>query len=161
MIIEKYGEPDETTESMLIWHHNKPWKRTIVHKEPVEHKFPKPHTDIVEQAVDYKVPVEKFSDLAKFDGSVKVDRTKGEMSAKCHDEEANFLALNLAHDIIQEKMTVDEARTAYAQSMIDFRMGQPAPYMEGLKFKPMQDAADPDETMIRQDLLDEAEKAAS
>ncbi len=32
--------------------------------------------------------------VAEFDGSVIVERTAGEVSARCHDEQANFLALN-------------------------------------------------------------------
>jgi hypothetical protein len=36
------------------------WKRTIVYRDEVPHNFPKPHTDVLEQFVDYKVPVGKF-----------------------------------------------------------------------------------------------------
>src|SRR5215216_4333282 len=90
--IERYGQPDEATDSMLIWHNNGPWKQTIVYREEVPHSFPKPHTDILEQFIDYRVPPEKFDDLAMFDGSVIVERTKGEISARCDKEEMNYLA---------------------------------------------------------------------
>jgi hypothetical protein len=39
--------------------------------------------------IDYRVPPEHFSPLAAFDGSVIVERTAGEVSARCHDEQAN------------------------------------------------------------------------
>jgi hypothetical protein len=39
------------------------------------------------------VPVDTFNDLAAFDGSVLVDRTKGEISARCEGQEASLLAL--------------------------------------------------------------------
>ena len=39
-------------------------------------------------------------DLARFDGSVIVERTRGEIGARCDKEEMNYLALNLAHDIV-------------------------------------------------------------
>jgi hypothetical protein len=48
--------------------------------------------------------------LAVFDGSVLVDRTKGEMSARCEGEAANFLALNLADEIVHGKKDVATAR---------------------------------------------------
>jgi hypothetical protein len=102
---------------MLLWHKNGPWKRTIVNKEEVDHDFPMPHKDVMEQFVNYKVPPEKFDELAKYDGSVIVERTKGELSARCDKEEANFLALNLANDIIQGKKSVDEAREFYGESI--------------------------------------------
>lgn len=85
-MIEKYGAPNEYTESMLIWNNNGPWKRTIVYKEEVDHHFPMPHKDVLEQFVNRNVPVEKFTELAQYDGSVIVERTKGEISARCDKE---------------------------------------------------------------------------
>ena len=77
-IIGKYGQPNEAIASRLIWYDNGPWKRTIVYRDEVPHHFPNPHSDVVESFIDYRVPPEKFSELAKFDGSVIVERTKGE-----------------------------------------------------------------------------------
>ena len=51
--------------------------------------------------MDYAVPVELVGALAAFDGSVMVERTTGELSARCHDEQANMLALNLADELFQ------------------------------------------------------------
>lgn len=94
-MIQKYGEPDEATQSELPWHRPGPWKRVVASKTFYNHNFPAPHIDAVESGIDYHVPPEKWSELAAFDGSVIVERTAGEVSARCHDEEANFLALNL------------------------------------------------------------------
>jgi hypothetical protein len=55
------------------------------------------------------VPTETFTPLARFDGSVIVERTTGEVSARCHDEEANSLALNLMHDIVVGARSLDES----------------------------------------------------
>lgn len=148
-MMQKYGAPDEATESMLIWHNNDPWKKTIVYRDEVPHKFPKPHTDLLEQFINYRVPVEKFDELAKFDGSVIVERTKGEMSARCDREEANFLALNLAHDIITDKRKIDDARNAYAENIKAFMKDQPGSYMKEFQFTvPAGGTADPDESVI-------------
>ena len=157
LVIDKYGEPDEATESRLIWHHPGPWKRMVASREYFHHEFPAPHIDAVESVIDYKVPPDKFSALAEFDGSVIVERTAGEVSARCHDEQANFLALNLMHDIVTGKKTVEEAREYYAKEFADYRRKEPTPYMEKLRFEPAgPGAADPDERLLSDEDLKRA-----
>lgn len=157
LVINRYGEPDEATESELIWHQPGPWKRIVATKTFYRHNFPAPHIDAVESVIDYRVPTDKFADLAKFDGSVIVERTAGEVSARCHDEEANFLALNLMHDIVTGAKTVDEARQYYTKEFVDYRRGKPTPYMQGLRFEPGgQDAADPDRRSVSDRELEQA-----
>lgn len=133
-IIEKYGPPEEATPSLLLWHNNGPWKKTVVHREEVPHHFPRPHTDIVEQFIDYKVPPEKHVELARYDGSVHAKRTEGELSARCDKEEMNFLAINLAHDIITGARTVDDARKTYTEKAMAAMMGKMDDYTQGLRF---------------------------
>ncbi|MDK1490826.1 hypothetical protein QN219_12210, partial [Sinorhizobium sp. 7-81] len=67
LVIDQYGEPNETTESQLVWHRPGPWKRIVASKTFYEHNFPAPHNDSVESVIDYRVPPEKFSELAAFD----------------------------------------------------------------------------------------------
>lgn len=150
-MIRQYGAPDEVTPTMLVWNDNGPWKRTIVSREEVAHDFPVPHTDMVEQFIDYRVPPDKFDELAAYDGSVIVERTKGELSARCGKEAMNFLALNLAVDIIDGKKDVAEARRFYAETaqrtMTAMKNKQPLPaYTSGLLFEvPDGGTADPDQ----------------
>jgi hypothetical protein len=145
LVIDQYGEPDEWTETLLIWHHPGPWKRIVASKAFYQHNFPAPHVDVVESVINYRVPVDKFTPLAEFDGSVIVERTAGEVSARCHDEQANFLALNLMHDIVTGAKTAQDARNYYAKEFLDYRRKKPTPYMERLRFDPGdQAAADPD-----------------
>jgi hypothetical protein len=134
MMADKYGPPAEQTETMLVWHETGPWKRTIVYRDPVPHAFPKPHTDLLEQFIDYRVPPDRFDDLAAYDGSVIAERTKGELSARCDKEPLNFLAINLANDVATGRRAPAEARQEYARQAMAFMAGQPAPYTEGLKF---------------------------
>lgn len=61
-IVAKYGQPNEATPSRLIWFGNVVWKQTIVYRDEVPHSFPKPHVDVLEQFIDYHVPVEKCDD---------------------------------------------------------------------------------------------------
>lgn len=134
--MDKYGMPDGVTETMLVWHDTGPWKRTVVYREEVDHRFPMPHKDVWEQFVNYDVPPEKFDELAAYDGSVMVDRTRGEMSARCDKEVANFLAINLADDIINNRRTVEDARAFYAQTIKTMKEGGSSPYLRGLRFSP-------------------------
>lgn len=150
-MIEKYGLPDEATPSLLVWYDNGPWKRTVVYKEPVDHNFPIPHQDVVEQFVNYKIPSPDLADeLATYDGSVYLDRTRGELSAKCDQEGANILALNLADDLMKGEKTVDEARQAYGDAIKQAMTGKPPAIMTSLQFEPpsAEAAGDPDRAII-------------
>ncbi|MBU1211942.1 MAG: hypothetical protein KJ587_11795 [Alphaproteobacteria bacterium] len=148
-MIKKYGSPSEATENMFVWYNNGPWKRTIVYKEEADHEFPMPHKDVLEQFVAYEVPSDKFDELAAYDGSVIVERTKGEISARCDKEGANFLALNLADDIVTGEKSVEEARQAYAEAIQAFMAGNPPDSMKGLTFNVNRDySGDPGKTII-------------
>ena len=142
--IKEYGEPDEATATRLIWLNRKRWKEIIVSNEGNQHNFPFPHLDIVESVTEYQVPSDKCSSLEEFDGSVTVRRTQGLISARCHDEQANLLAINLANDIITGKQSINGARKAYVDAMIDYRAKGSTPYMAELQFPPPKRAGDPD-----------------
>jgi hypothetical protein len=157
LVIDKYGAPQEATDSVLVWHNPGPWKRIVASRVAYQHNFPVPHTDCIESFLDYRVPVEKFTAIAQFDGSVITERTSGEVSARCHDEEANCLALNLMHDIVTGAKTVQQARDYYGQEFLDYRRKQPTPYMDGLRFTPdPRSAPDPDARILSDDDLKRA-----
>lgn len=158
LVIDARGEPDEITPTQLTWHNADPWKRIVATQAFWQHDFPAPHIDAVETSVDYRVPVEQFTPLAEFDGSVVVERTAGEVSARCHDEQANFLAINLMHDIVSGTRDVAGAREYYAKEFADFRRKQPTPYMDGLRFSPMSldEAPDPDVRILSDEDLKRA-----
>src|SRR5690554_614654 len=157
LVVDQYGEPDEITDFQMVWHRPGPWKRIIASRTFYPHDFPTPHIDAVESFIDYRVPPEKVTELAAFDGSVIVERTAGEVSARCHDEQANFLALNLMHDIVTGSRTVQDARAYYGKEFLDYRRGLPTPYMEKLRFQPdPAGAADPDERILSDEDLEQA-----
>jgi hypothetical protein len=132
--IDNYGNPDEATATMLVWHNNGPWKKTILYKEEVPHNFPKSHSDLLQQFINYKAPIDRFDELAAYGGSVVVERTNGEMSARCDKEEMNFLALNLANDVATGKKTAKEARMYYARAAMAFMKGEKDPCTQGVQF---------------------------
>ena len=132
--MKKYGVPNEATPTLLIWHDSGPWKRTIITSDETAHDFPTPHTDYISQTLNYDVPVEKLPELAEFDGSLIVHRTAGQVTASCDTEGANLLAVNLMHEIVTGKRTVEEARNELAEQQAAWVMNREAPYTERLHF---------------------------
>lgn len=157
--IEAYGPPNEATPSQLIWYYNSPWKRTVVFRDEIPHDFPQPHSDVIEQVINYQVPPEKFSEVAKFDGSVVIERTKGEVSARCDMEAANILALNMMHEIVTGRKTAEEARDLYTEQTAAYVMNKPAPYAEQFQFDlSAEEKFDTDKATIQDVAITEAVK---
>jgi len=89
----------------------------------------------MEQTIDYRVPPDKFDDLAEFDGSVTAKRTDGELSVKCDRESSNFLAINLANEVAIGKKSAADARAFYASAIKDFALSNNmSPYMQSFQF---------------------------
>jgi hypothetical protein len=144
-----YGTPDGVTPNLLRWTDVGPWTEIIVYREPIPHNFPKPHQDVLEQGVEYDVPEDKFDELAEFDGSVIADRTRGLLAARCDKQAMNYLALNLANDIITDQKTVEEARQYYTDAVTRFAQGEQDPYTQQLTFEVPERAADPGKVTIQ------------
>jgi hypothetical protein len=84
-MIEKYGSPNEACAGRLVWHNNGPLATYRCLQRGSCAQF----SDSTSRCARRIYP------LAVFDGSILVDRAKGEMSARCQGEASNFLALNL------------------------------------------------------------------
>ena len=144
-MVLQYGQPHEATPTKLLWFDRAPWKRIQVTSDQVVHRFPTPHADFLTQYIDYEVPLDKFEELARYDGSCLIDRTMGEAAARCDSEAANFLTINLMHEIITGTRTVDDARAFYSETLSAYCLGEPAPYCEAFQFAVSQDGpGDPD-----------------
>ncbi|MFD0747311.1 hypothetical protein ACFQ1L_40035 [Phytohabitans flavus] len=59
------------------------------------------------------------------------------MAVTCDVEAINFLAVNLAHDLVKGRINVDEARREYTEMAAGHLMGRPQPYTSGLAFAPV------------------------
>jgi len=141
---KKYGAPAAMTSEMAMWGKTGPWKRTVVFAREYAHAFPMQHTDVMQQWLDYRAPAAMYDELAQYDGSVVLERTSGEMSARCDKEAANFLAVNLAHDVATGRQTVAAARMMYGEQIMALKAGRAAPYTEGIRFSMMSNTGDPD-----------------
>jgi hypothetical protein len=134
-MLAKYGPPNEATPTRLFWSRNGPWKRTELTSDAVVHHWPAPHTDFLTQYLDYRVPPEMTHLIAMFDGSILVDRTRGEVAARCDSEAANVLGLNMVHELVTGRRTVEEARHTSEQNTVAYNLGREAPYVERLLFE--------------------------
>lgn len=149
-----YGPPNEATPSQLTWFNNGPWKRTTAFRDEVPHDFPEPHTDVLEQFIDYHVPADKAGLVAQLEGSLVIDRTKGEVSVHCDNEGANTLSINMMHDIVTGNRTPQEAREFIKKEIVEYMMSRPAPYAERFQFElPQGEQWDPDVTVVNDEEL--------
>jgi hypothetical protein len=145
MLIGKYGQPTVLGDGMIAWFNTGPFVQTVLMRDAQPHNFPMPHVDYLTQTIKHTVPANKLDELYQYDGSVWFHRTRGELSAQCDVEAMNFLALNLAHDLITAKRSVSDARAFYARTAMAFTQGdRSSPYVTGLIFATEPNAADPD-----------------
>lgn len=135
-MMAKYGMPQEVTSERIIWHNAGPYKRITVLNLETPHDFPLPHVDFLEHTISYNVPQDKVGDLIAFDASSTINRTVGELSARCDLEGHNILTLNLDHDIVTGKKSVAEARKAFGEIVQQDVTGKHPAYVEALQFKP-------------------------
>ena len=147
MMIDKYGQPNEFNDDSLVWLNNGPWKRTVVHRAGL----PGPRErrdDVLQQFVTYRVPLNKFPELASFDDRLVMDRTRNELSFRSDSEKKNFLALNLADEIVSSWMDAQKARQAFAEGMELSLAAKSSPYAEGLRFRVRnEDSENPDRSV--------------
>jgi hypothetical protein len=132
--IEKYGEPDRIKADSLTWSGHGPWKRTVAHRDGWLDRSLRTHADFLEQTIQYRVPDDRVDDLRRFDPRLTVDRRTRELSFRSNDEAMNFLALNLADEIVARWKTVEDAREE-ARKIIQLRAaGKKSPYLERFLF---------------------------
>ena len=149
-IAERYGPPQERTATLLIWHRNGPWIRTVVHKIGAEHDFPAKHSDVLEQSLPYKVPLNLFSAVATFNGSVIPDRTRGTLTAYGASEAGNVMSLNLARAVARGELSPEQAREKQVAAARVLAEGVVPEEAAKLTLEQQQegDVADPDTAML-------------
>jgi hypothetical protein len=110
------------------------WKRTVVYRNAWPHFIAIRDKDYLEQTIGYQVPGDKIEALESFDKRIRVDKGDGELSARSESEASNYLAINLAEEIITEKRTVEDARDFYRKTEELSKSGKSSPYLEGFIF---------------------------
>lgn len=132
--VERYGYPDEIALEQLGWNERAPWKRIIANRNGVPHLFPRPHEDLLEHWILYRVWPERRGDLARFERSLIVAGAGTELGVRCDREEMCCLTLNLAHEVITGRRDVHDARRTYTEKVLGLLSGKVDPYTTALQF---------------------------
>ena len=133
-MIAKYGQPTRYSEGALVWIANGPWEKTVVYRSAWPHFAGKKDKDYLEQTIAYRVPNEKIGELRRFDRRLEVNESRSQLSARSESEPMNFLALNLADEIVTDKRSAEEARDFYLKTERLAKAGKSSAYTEGFLF---------------------------
>jgi hypothetical protein len=133
-IMDKYGLPDQIFADKMVWNDNGPWQQTIVYRTGARAAGLHDYQDVIRQSIGYDVTRSKAAQLAKMDMGFAVDRRHGELSVASDSEENNFLAINLAIEVVLGRKTPKEAQGFYTRIIALAAEGKSSPYMERFLF---------------------------
>ena len=132
---EKYDVPDEVRSGYLVWNGNGHWKRTVVRNVTPPYG-PVVEVGVLEQTILYPLTPGQVVDLGAYDCNLDYDHDTRELTARSDREDVNFLRLNLADDIVNNRMTPEQASHLHARILELENSGKSSPYMQGLRFAP-------------------------
>lgn len=125
-LIYVHQEPDEVSDSELVWERVEPWERIVATREFHERDWPSPHTASVHSIARYRVPPDRREAAEALDFPVRIDHEAGTAEAVGPDLPTNLLVVNLMHDVITGEKSPAEARRCYADLTTRIHDG-PAP----------------------------------
>lgn len=128
-LIEKYGAPQIASTDALSWVGNAPWDDTTVRRG----------ADLggsIQQSVHYPVSLPKLAEINKIGGRIEYDSSSQQLSSTADAEGLNFLALNLADEVLSGKRTSAQASELYRRTRELTAAGKSSPYTSALLFTP-------------------------
>jgi hypothetical protein len=129
MMISEYGQPSEVRDASLTWLGTKPWSRIVVYREaPADSRG----RGRLEQSAAYRMTPGREDSLASFDPTVA--SSDGLLTARADSESENFLALNLADDVVNGRRSPRQASALRARLLKLWNSGKSSPYLERLLF---------------------------
>lgn len=134
MLIERYGQPATVDANELVWNDNGPWRKTTLRREGFTRTTMGKDRDHLEQVISYKVPSGKVAEIKRFDKRIEVNEAANELTSRADTESMNYLALNLADDIVKGQRSVQGARVFYQKVKMLERSGKSSPYLDGFIF---------------------------
>ena len=130
-LIDEYGAPDEIETSRLTWKSSPPWKKMTVFRDATD----RGHPDSLLRTVAYRVPVERWRALEAFGHGVEYDPVSEQLSARTDNEDTNYLALNLADEVVRGVLSSAEASALYDKTMVLLISGKSSSNTSRLLFK--------------------------
>jgi len=135
VIVEKYGQPNHFNNESLVWYGNGPWKRTVVYRDGWLDQASIRHAEVLQQVITYSVPNDKVKDLSRYDERLVIDGPRQELSFVSDSEKTNFLAINMADEVVSLWKTVEQARAFAAKTARLSEAGKKSVYTDGFRFK--------------------------
>ena len=136
LMLVEYGPPTRSGDDALVWLHNEPWEKTVAYRDARTQGADLSAQNFLKQTIGYRVPDAKIEALRNFDPRITADQTTNELTVRSGSERVNFLLMNLADDIIMEKLTPEEARAFYLKTIRLSAAGKSSAYLEGFLFEP-------------------------
>jgi hypothetical protein len=134
-MIEEYGVPTRIETRRVVWEQKGPWKQISVWDELGWNQSLAAYNNL-EETISYLVPEDKRKALEDFSKGIIVSANGSELSSQSFSEKRNFLALNLADEIIRNVRNPEDAKSFYALTIKLADAGRTSPYMKGLRFLP-------------------------
>jgi hypothetical protein len=133
-LMDKYGPPDRLETNRLVWHNAGPWGRIAVWDEEDYDYSGRVGRDNLEQTLISDVPRDKRQALAAFSSKITVSQDGKELSVRGTSEALDFLAINLAHEIVRGSRSPAQARLFYDRTCQLSQAGKSSPYMQEVLF---------------------------
>jgi hypothetical protein len=133
-LIEEYGPPDRIEVGRLVWNARGPWESTSV--EDASYYDSDGGADAITQTVPYRVPQDKVDVLKAFSDHIMISKDGTKLSARSESEALNFLAINLAEEIIKDVKEPREARQFYQSTLAFAQAGKSSLYTSVLIYPP-------------------------
>ena len=131
-VVDQYGPPNDVEATRLIWTDRPPWRKIVVYRDAADRE----HPGILKRSVSYVVPVRRWRALGSFGHGVEYDPVNSELGARTDSEETNFLALNLADEIVRGRLNAADAAAVYDRSLALLFSGKSSSYVTRLRFRP-------------------------
>jgi hypothetical protein len=132
-LIDEYGPPDRIESSQLVWINKGPWEMTAVwNAEPTDGSNLGPEN--LEQTIAYRTTTDQRVALSAFNDKIKANAAGTELSARYSSEELNFLALNLADQVVKGMRDPADAQRFFDLTLKLGAAGRTSLYMQGLLF---------------------------
>ena len=131
-LMDKYGAPDAVEEDGMVWRRRGDWLWIAVHRDI---DFSKGY-GCLQHAVRYETPIGRWRDLDTLAIGVQYEPIGEVLTAASDSEAANILALNLAVDVVEGRLSAGQARALHAKTLDLALSGKSSASMRKLLFKP-------------------------
>jgi hypothetical protein len=132
-LLHKYGVPNEIVSSQLSWNDRRHLKKIVVFRDP---DAAGRSAHLLESVAYGKVALDRWRELSMLGHGAAYDPVTQELSARTDAEDTNFLALNLADEVVRGRRSGAAARAFYDATLNLSLYGKSSPYMSGLLFPP-------------------------